>query len=256
MLMVMNNVLINGYGNIGKYMYEELKPLLKHGYNIDIYDPYIEEYKVKKDIPYEVEFICVPTNNNVGNIVDTSIVEELVSQSKAEYTVIKSTVPIGFCDRMCKTKKQLVYSPEYWGTTQHAPKSLDFLVLAGDQRDCDKIAQLYYKIKSGTFKIRFTNYKTAELAKYMENCFLGLKVTFCCEFADIAKDFGVSYPELREIFVMDPRMGDSHTFVDPEQPYYDSHCLNKDIPALVVQSDKAKLMKEVVNINLARKAES
>ena len=29
------------------------------------------------------------------------------------------------------------------------------------------------------------------------------------------------------------RMGDSHTFVSKDHPYYDSHCLNKDIPALI-----------------------
>lgn len=32
---------------------------------------------------------------------------------------------------------------------------------------------------------------------------------------------------------MDSRMGDSHTYVNPDNPYYDSHCLNKDIPALI-----------------------
>lgn len=28
-------------------------------------------------------------------------------------------------------------------------------------------------------------------------------------------------------------MGDSHTYVNPDSLYYDSHCLNKDIPALI-----------------------
>lgn len=54
---------------------------------------------------------------------------------------------------------------------------------------------------------------------------------------------------------MDERMGDSHTYVDSKRPYYDSHCLNKDIPALVNQSDKALLMKSCMNINLKKKIE-
>ena len=122
-------------------------------------------------------------------------------------------------------------------------------MLAGDREDCDRVAQLCYKAKTKNFRIHFTNYKTAELAKYMENCVLALKVTFCSEFATIADEFGISYPQLREIFVLDERMGDSHTFVDPEQPYYDSHCLNKDIPGLIKQTDKAHLMKVMLEIN-------
>lgn len=39
--------------------------------------------------------------------------------------------------------------------------------------------------------------KTAELAKYMENCWIATKVTFCNEFADIAAQYGISYNELR-----------------------------------------------------------
>lgn len=253
--MKMYNILINGYGNIGKYMYKELEPLLKYNYTIDVYDPNIEQYREKFDKNYLIEFICVPTDNYNDWTVNTSIVEEIIRKSTSEYTVIKSTVPVGFCDKMSKTKKQLIYSPEYYGTTQHAPQNLNFLVLGGNKTDCNVIAQLYYKIKSCDFRIHFTDYKTAELAKYMENCFLGLKVTFCCEFADIAEEFGISYPELREIFILDKRMGESHTFVDVETPYYDSHCLNKDIPALVTQSNKAKLMREVVNINLFKKHE-
>ena len=47
-----------------------------------------------------------------------------------------------------------------------------------------------------------------------------------------------------------------HTFIDPEQPYYDSHCLNKDIPALISQAGEcAPLMTSVHQINLNRKKE-
>jgi hypothetical protein len=44
-------------------------------------------------------------------------------------------------------------------------------------------------------------------------------------------------------------MGESHTLIHPEQPYYDSHCLNKDIPGLICQTDKAHLMEAMLNIN-------
>lgn len=242
----MKNLLITGYGNIGKHIHSEFKNL-----NVSIQDPVYNGDKIKKEVIYDIEFICVPTDNDVFGKVDTSIVESCINSSKSKIIVLKSTVPVGFCDSL--NNPRVVYSPEYYGTTQHAPKSPDFLVLAGNSETCDKVAQLYYEVKAGDFKIHFTDYKTAELAKYMENCFLGLKVTFCNEFADIAKDFGISYPKLREIFISDHRMGASHTFVNPEQPYYNSHCLNKDIPALINQTDKAKLMTACMDINLSKK---
>jgi UDP-glucose 6-dehydrogenase len=50
-------------------------------------------------------------------------------------------------------------------------------------------------------------------------------------------------------------MGDSHTFVFDDEPYYNSHCLNKDIPALIRFSgeDTAPLMTAVHEINKRRK---
>lgn len=51
------NILIVGYGNIGKHIYAELAPLKP-----DIYDPYQNEYKTKKQIKYDMAFICVPTD--------------------------------------------------------------------------------------------------------------------------------------------------------------------------------------------------
>lgn len=108
-------------------------------------------------------------------------------------------------------------------------------------------------MKDGSFRFIFTDAKTAELAKYMENCWLATKVTFCNEFAKIAEGFGISYEELRECFVADERVNPSHTFVYKDKPYYDSHCLNKDIPALISFCNSsginAELIKSINSIN-------
>ena len=248
-------ILIVGYGNIGKHIYNELESLLQYdNYCIDVFDKFKPNESNKQNIIYDIAFICVPTDNNEKGEVQITEVEDAIKNTKANLIVIKSTIPVGASQHFKeKYNTHIVFSPEYYGTTIHAPKNPNFVVLAGDKSDIEQVANLYYKVKDCSFRIKFTDYKTAELAKYMENCFLALKVTFCCEFADIANDFGVSYSELREIFVMDERMGDSHTYVDPDKPYYDSHCLNKDIPALVNQTDKAKLMKACMNINLDKK---
>ena len=60
------------------------------------------------------------------------------------------------------------------------------------------------------------------------------------------------YEELRELFVLDPRVEPSHTFVYRDRPYWDSHCLNKDVPAIAGAYD-APLLKGMIAFNEARK---
>lgn len=257
-------VLIVGYGNIGTHLYDELNV---PNVELYVYDPFKKvdmprftnylDYFI--DTKFDLAFVCVPTEMKENGSCDTSQVIDAVNKvsliSNTDVIVLKSTVPVGTCELLKEHVGNLVFSPEYYGTTIHAPKKLDFVVLGGEKELCTKVANFYYTVKSGALRIKFTDFKTAELAKYMENCFLATKVAFCSEFAIIAKEFGISYPELREIFVMDERMGESHTLIHPEQPYYDSHCLNKDIPGLIHQTGESKLMNAVSEINKERKNE-
>jgi nucleotide sugar dehydrogenase len=249
----MNKILICGYGNIGKHIYSEFNSLYP-----TIFDPKYEEYSVKPGF-HEIAFICVPTDMKSDRSCNTDIVETVLSDIDAGVFVIRSAVPPGTAALLSrKYGKPIVVSPEYYGTTQHSKRMLDFVILGGDRLDCGKVAETYSLVKNGNFRCVFTTWETAELAKYMENCFLALKVTFCNEFARVAKSIGVEYTELRELFVLDERMGASHTWVYNEKPYYDSHCLNKDIPAFVRFSKEHQvypaLMEAVDKINNTEKA--
>ena len=261
--MQFSKILIVGYGNIGTHLYEELNV---PGVELYVYDAYkqVDMPRYTNDLSYfskvefDLAFICVPTEMKKDGSCDTSQVIDAVNKvAKTVITkviVVKSTVPVGTCDKLNKIFGNIVFSPEYYGTTIHAPKKLDFVVLGGEKDKCSTVANFYYTVKSSSLRIRMTDFKTAELAKYMENCFLAMKVAFCSEFEIIAEDFGISYPELRDIFILDERMGDSHTLIRPDQPYYDSHCLNKDIPGLISQSEESKIMKAVSDINSERKS--
>jgi len=241
-------IVICGYGNIGKYIYSELESL-----NPIIYDPNIIEYKDNyKDI-YDVAFICVPTELKDGHC-DISQIEEVLQKVNSDIYVIKSTIPPRTSKYLSeKYNKNIIFSPEFYGTTVNSDRRIDYLILGGKQEYRDIVANLYSKVKSGNFKIHFTTLETAELVKYMENCFLAMKVTFCNEFALIANKIGVSYPELRELFILDERVGSSHTWVYPEQPYYDSHCLNKDVPIFLNFIDNLHISTDLIkNIKKSR----
>ena len=185
----MTNVLILGYGNIGKHIYDELKTM-----NPYIYDPNIPQYNNYPKINIDIAFVCVPTDSQADGSCDTSIVEKTIKKCNAEIIVIKSAIPVGTAEYLEKKhKKRIVVSPEYYGTTQHSDNSPNFLILGGDIKDCVKVAQIYYTIKNGKFRIIYTTSKVAEIAKYMEICFLALKVTFCNEFATVASEYDIPY---------------------------------------------------------------
>lgn len=223
------NVLIAGYGNIGRYIEKELTHKDIHIYKYDKLYPYINyEY-------IDFCFICVPTDY-VDNDLDISNIIDVIDKFKdiVDVFVIKSTLPINTMKKLNELyHHNFVYSPEYYGTTVQSNKIPDFLVLSGDDINTKKVSELYHKVKDGDFKIVYTSYEIAEVAKFMENTFLATKVTFCAEFNKVCETLNIDYNKLREIFVLDKRMGNSHTYIDSKQPYWDSHCLNKDVPAFI-----------------------
>ncbi len=148
--------------------------------------------------------------------------------------IIKSTVIPGTTDRYVNDiGKKVIFSPEYYGGTQHCNNyRFDYTILGGERDACLSVVQLLQNVYDGRHQFRLTNARTAELTKYMENAFLATKVSFCNQFWEIAKQANVDYEELRELFILDPRVNPSHTFVYADRPYWESHCLDKDVPAI------------------------
>jgi UDPglucose 6-dehydrogenase len=223
----MNSVLIVGYGTVGSNMNKLFT-------KADIHDPR-KHYFASERAHYNVGFICVPTDLKADKTLDTSSVEEAIERwkSSCEVLCIRSTVPIGF------TRKHpgCVFQPEYYGATKHAnAKDFNFIVLGGlDGCLMDIIVETYKEVTSAYTKFAKVDPETAELAKFMENSWIAMKVTFCNEFFRVASLYDVDYDVLREIFLLDPRVSPSHTYVYRKHAFYDSHCLNKDIPHISTQ---------------------
>lgn len=242
----MCSVLIIGYGVIGHNLEKELSALKP-----EVYDKYTRE---GENIPwrrYKLAFICVPTPYvGKANSCDITEVKAAIAEHDADLYVIKSAILPGTTDKLrMDTGKRIIYSPEYCGDTVHSRNyDFDFTIFGGDRVDCLKAIQILQRCYDGRHKFRMTDAKTAELVKYMENAFLATKVSFCCQFWEIAKKIGADYPELRELFLLDPRVNPSHTFVDDERPFWDSNCLNKDVAAITDAHDAA-FLKSVIAYN-------
>ena len=242
----MKHVLIVGLGNIGTLLYQEYAKL-----SPDRYDPY-KGYNEKKGIVYDVAFVAVDTPMNEDGSADISQVLTAINETDAKIIVLRSTVPVGTTDKLKEsTGKSIVFCPEFYGTTQHSShKSFDFsyTILGGNKENCGKVVQLLQEVYDARHMFFISDAKTAELAKYMENTMLASKVAMCVQFYKIAKQFDISYPELRELVLQDERIGRSHTFVYEDRPFFDSHCFNKDLLAITKFSD-APLIESVLSFN-------
>jgi UDPglucose 6-dehydrogenase len=219
------NIAIIGYGVVGKN-------LLKEFPDADIADPALG-FTLKQDAVYEIAFVCVPTNKMYDGSADISLVKQVVKEYADQVTVfvIKSTVPPGTTESL---DHSCVFSPEYYGATVHAnDPDYNFVILGGDLQHTTFVAEFYKRIKPSSWRIWKTDSRTAEWVKYMENFWIGTKVTFVNAFSQMAELDGVDPDVLRELWLQDPRINRSHTFSFSDQPYYDSHCLNKDMPAIL-----------------------
>jgi UDPglucose 6-dehydrogenase len=183
--------------------------------------------------------VAVPTPEGPDGQCDTSIVDAVVAWLESPSIVVLSTIAVGTTERLVRqTGKAIVHQPAYGpGETVGHPfgdlRSQSWIILGGERRHTIPTADLYKSALSADVTIWQTDARTAELTKYMENAFLALKVAFCNEMYDIAGAVGVDYNELRELWLLDPRIGRSHTLVYPDDRGFGGSCLPKDARALV-----------------------
>lgn len=230
---------IVGKGVVGSAMYEMFP-------QATVYDPGLGLGTKEEINKCDIAFLCVPTPMGDDKSCDTTIAEECLQWIESKIIVIRSTVPVGFTESQArKTGKNIVFQPEFLGETVGHPFVNEckrgWLIFGGDSDIVDEIICAYQTVYNAEVVIYKTDSKTAELCKYMENSFLALKVTFCNEFYDLANALGVNYNSLRELFLADPRVGRSHTFVYEDKRGYSGKCLPKDVNAIIKQGEKVNV---------------
>ena len=233
---------IIGFGHVGKAMNGLFK-------NAIIYDK-LKNIGTKEDInSCDVSFVCVPTPMNNNGSCNTSIVEEVVSWCESKVIVIRSTVKIGFTDYLSsKYNKRIVFQPEYYGETVAHPfvnlSDRTWLSFGGNPKDINEVIKAYQTVLNANIQILQAPSKEVEMAKYMENSFFALKVTFCNEMFDLCRKMNIDYNQVREIWIADPRIGRFHTFVYEDNRGYGGSCLPKDISSLEYQFKENKIRRK------------
>jgi UDPglucose 6-dehydrogenase len=257
---------IIGFGFVGLGMYNVFKDAHEVRYHDKAKPSTIDMDGIKTWA--DAAFICVPTPNGVSGRADLSIVDGVCDSLEGfEGTIIlKSTVPPGTTDALAEHYHlNMSFSPEYMGEGKQfvAPwkypdprdaRSHPFVIAGGPHANA--VLDLYSTVMSNDAAYLSCTNTEAELAKYMENSFLALKVAFMYEFAAICEAFGGDFKKVRELWLNDARMGRSHTQVLPGQFGFTGKCLPKDISAIVEASTAAgfdpELLRFTRNINADR----
>lgn len=206
-----------------------------------------------------VYFVCVPTPMRKDSSADTSIVEGVVTALATELSnfasekaiVVKSTVPPGTTERMNKLllsyTSKVIFNPEFLteANALNDVRNQTHIVLGGPRPHINLVKQVF-QMAFPKVPIVKTNSTTAEMMKYLINCFLSVKVSFANEMAQVcealdASGLDVDYDKVVEYAKMDSRIGTTHWSVPGPVPTaegkyvrgFGGHCFPKDINALM-----------------------
>ena len=241
---------IVGLGVVGKVHHEALKAA---EIETAVYDKFDAQYSGREQAAVinncDLVFISVPTPSRPDGSCDVSAVEEVVAWVNKPMC-IKSTIPPGTTDRLiAKTGKKIVFSPEYTGETAfHAHKSQlskNRVAVGGAKDTAEAVVNTYTQILGPEPMYVITDAITAELAKYMENCFFATKVAFVAQFFVLAQTFGANFTTMREIWAADARVGRSHSTV-VRSPGFGGRCLPKDLSAIIAAARLAGCKPELL----------
>lgn len=180
-------------------------------------------------------FIALPTNFDSGkNEFDTSIIEGVllkISETKFKgKVVIKSTVPIGFTDRMNELYPQLklIFSPEFLREGKALWDNLNpsrIILGSFDSKDDELLNTLKAVIEKADVKYLITTPKEAEAIKLFSNTYLAMRVAYFNEIDTFSEATQLSSENIIKGISLDPRIGD---YYNNPSFGYGGYCLPKD----------------------------
>jgi UDPglucose 6-dehydrogenase len=218
------------------------------GFNLKVYDkdPSKSLNSLEETVnDSDVIFLSVPTPSNEDGSINLSILESAlddvnrINERIDNIILIRSTVIPGTTGRLQAKYPalNLVFNPEF--LTERSAR-FDFInqarvVLGGDTRNTSVVAAMY-KQRFGEHQcVIETTFETAELIKYMSNCYFAMKVSFLNEMKLVADAVGADWEDAKEGFVRDGRVGHSHMNVPgPDGKLgFGGSCFPKDIQAMI-----------------------
>lgn len=196
-------------------------------------------------------FVCVPTPMKPDGACDTSIVEEVIAGIGSFKTIVlKSTVPPGTTQRLAeKYDARICFNPEFLTEANSVEdfKQQDRIILGGHPDVIKQVSELYELAFPGVHQA-WVHATTAEMIKYVTNCFLATKVSFANEIKRLCAALGITYERMIDVAKLDPRLGDSHWHVPGPDGHYGfgGTCFPKDLLALITLARENQIPRAVL----------
>jgi UDPglucose 6-dehydrogenase len=220
-------------------------------------DPKGTKIKDLKDCDFV--FVAVPTPMKKDGSTDLSILKSVIEDCvnngvEKSKIIVRSTVPVGTCESLGVNFMPEFLTEKNWGADfkENDHRIFGICKLEENEKIMEKIYDLIHLATNNKVisecMVTFTSTQQAELAKYVRNAFLAMKVSFFNEIEEFCLKNDQCYATVRNLVSCDKRIGESHTRVPglDGQRGYGGTCLPKDVNSLFHQMKKSKVKSFIV----------
>ena len=242
-----NALLLSKLNTVNLIDINEEKILCLKSKKSPINDPLIKKYLAKKNLSInfntkienldstDIVLVATPTNfNSRKKNFDTASIEQVLDELKrkkfSKLVVIRSTVPIGFTEKMQKefTKFDIAFFPEFLREGCALKDNLyPTRIICGSKSKAAK--KFLHTLKNCAIKknidMKITNPSEAEAIKLFSNTYLAMRISFFNELDTFAISKNLDSKNIIEGVSLDPRIGN---FYNNPSFGYGGYCLPKD----------------------------
>jgi GDP-mannose 6-dehydrogenase len=206
----------------------------------------------------EISLVCVGTPSAANGSLSTTYLERVCEQIGATLAgldrwhtvVLRSTMLPGTCTDLLipilekhsgKTAGVdfgVAVNPEFLREGSSVKDFFDppkTVIGELDARSADSVAEMYRGLPGEIHRVPIA---VAEMAKYADNSFHGLKIAFANELGAISRALGVDSHKMIEVFLSDTKLNISPAYLKPGFAFGGS-CLPKDLRGLVYAARRA-----------------